>query len=261
MIMEEQIIRELQQIQLVRENHFLIKELLTKLFPAVIRVCEIKANAIVRINSNTLDEPVFDKVSRISYKPKGMNKKYHRASVPNDTMFYGIFIEDLDKNNESLLSAGFEAVELLRENKIGEEIITVSVWRVEKPLVLFSVFEKISFAQTFLANEFSKKVDKNHTEEYMISAIMSELIAGLGIYDGIIYPSVQTKGIIQTQNNEMVNSLCVALCPKVIDEGKVKPILASQHRVIVDENGFADLSKALNYCEIEEGQTKLLFRK
>lgn len=257
--MDELIINELQKILLLKENHNLIKEQLTKLFPSVVKVCEIHANAIVRINSNTLEEPVFDKVSRISYKQKGMNKKYQRASIPNETMFYGVFIDDVTKITEKLLSSGFEAVELLRDNKSGEEIITVSVWRIEKPLVLFSVSEEVNVAQTYLANEFSKKVDKNHPEEYMISAIMSELIAENGLYDGVIYPSVQTKGIVQTQNNEMVNSLCVALCPKVIDEGKVRLVLASQHRVIVDKNGFADLSKAFNYCEIKEGQTELLF--
>jgi len=202
------IISELQKIPLLKENHILIKEQLTKLLPAVVKVCVIRANAIVRINSNTLEEPVFDKVSRISYKPKGMNKKYQRASVPNDTMFYGIFIDNVNKITEKVLSAGFEAVELLRENKSGQEIITVSNWRVEKTLVLFSVSQDISIAHTYLANEFSKRVDKNHTQEYMISAIMSELIAEQGIYDGIIYPSVQTKGIFQTQNNEIVNSLC-----------------------------------------------------
>ena len=239
----------------------MIKELLTKLFPAVIRVCEIKAHAIVRINSNTLDEPVFDKVTRISYRPKELNDKYQRASIPCETVFYGIFIDDVNRIREKVLSAGFESIELLRENKSGEGIITISYWRVEKPLTLFSVSEEVSIIQSFLANGFSKKVDKNHTEEYMISAIISELIAEQGIYDGVIYPSVQTKGIVQTQNNEMVNSLCVALSPKVIDEGKLKPIIASQHKVIVDEKGKANLSKALNYCEIKEGQKELLFIK
>jgi len=257
--MDEQIIRELQQIQLVRENHFLIKELLTKLFPAVIRVCEIKANAIVRINSNTLDEPVFDKVTRISYRPKELNDKYQRASIPCETMFYGIFIDDVNRIHEKVLSAGFEAIEFLRENKSGEGIITISYWRVEKPLTLFSVSEDVSIIQSFLANEFSKKVEKNNTEEYMISAIMSELIAEQGIYDGIIYPSIQTNGFVQTQNNEIISSFCVAICPKVIDNGIIKPFFASQNKVIVNENGKANLYKAFNYCEIEEGQTELLF--
>lgn len=257
--MDELIIRELQQIPLVKENYFLIKELLTKLFPILIKVCDIHVgSSIIRANNNTAEEPVFGAVKRISYMPEERNKDYQRASTPNNTMYYGVFVHDFDLKN-AIYAAAFEVNDLLKYNKQGESIITISEWVVVKPLKLICISQGVSPIHDYLAYEFSKEVDITRKEDYMISAIMSEIIIEQEAYDGVIYPSVQTRGSRKTLTNETINPLCLALSPILIDEGKIKPIIASQHKVIVDENGNANLSKAFSYCEIEEGQTELLF--
>jgi hypothetical protein len=257
--MDELIIRELQQIPLVKDNHYFIKKLLRKLFPAVLNEFDIQAGAtIIRVNNNTEDEPIFSKVERISYMPNELNSEYQRASTPYNTMFYGVIVQISDQKN-ARYAAAFEVNKFLRENIQGKQTITVSKWQVIKPLKLFSITKDISSVQNYLANEFSKEVDKNCKEDYMISAIMSEIIVEQEGYDGVIYPSVQTHGSIKTLTNETINPLCLALSPRLIDEGKIKPVLASQHKVIVDENGKAKLFKAFNCCEIQEGQKELTF--
>jgi hypothetical protein len=257
--MDELIISELQKIPLIKDNHSLIKDQLAKLFPSVINVCDIHVGAtIFRVNNNTVDEPIFSKVERISYMPNELNCEYQRASTPYNSMLYGIMVLNLDQKN-ARYAAAFEVNKFLRENIQGKQTITVSKWQVIKPLKLFSITEDISSVQNYLAYEFSKEVDKNRKEDYMISAIMSEIIVEQEGYDGVIYPSVQTRGTMNTLTVETINPLCLALSPRVINEGKVNPIIASQHNVIVDENGKAHLSKAFNSCVIKEGQTELLF--
>ena len=41
-----------------------------------------------RAVNNTLLEPVFSDVDRISFKPASKSKKYARGNLPNQTMFY-----------------------------------------------------------------------------------------------------------------------------------------------------------------------------
>ena len=257
--MGELIISVLRKTPLIKDNHSLIKNQLAKFFPSVINVCDIHVGAtIIRVNNNTDDEPIFSKVERISYMPNKLNYEYQRASSPYNTMFYGVLAHDFILKN-AISAAALEVNKFLRENIQGKQIITVSKWEVIKPLKLFSITKNISSVQNYLAYEFSKEVDKNCKEDYMISAIMSEIIVEQEGYDGVIYPSVQTNGSIKTLTNETINPLCLALSPRLIDEGKIKPVLASQHKVIVDENGKAKLFKAFNCCEIQEGQKELIF--
>ena len=196
---------------------------------------------IERAVLNTDEEPVFKTASRLSYKPNEYNTDYQRASTPENTMFYGCVIPaDLSEKEikYARIIGATETCDLIRNEDAedGERFITFGKWRVVENLDLVSIVDpyveyrikylndlvnayraclnnlpaekskEIQCVLSYLASEFSKKVDYGKNYDYMVSAIFTELLVnhGRNKIDGILYPSVQTNGF----------GLCIAISPK-----------------------------------------------
>ena len=201
---------------------------------------------IERAVNNTEEEPIFSTKVRISYKPKVYNKTHLRASTPENTMFYASVIPEGDLSLEEITSARIigssEIIDLLRENINGERLITFGKWEVQELISVITIFDpnkdynikyineirdkyntkiltkdevvKRDELLSFLASEFSKKVENGGNHNYMISSIFTQLVVNNGA-DGVLYPSVQSDG----------NGLCLALHPRVMDKLKLIKVL------------------------------------
>lgn len=178
-----------------------------------------------RVNYN---EERFRKISHISFKPAEFNTTFQRASTPNNTMFYGCIVSENptpEELNLPRIIGLFETVPLMKDlNSEGEQLITVSKWKVIKDMEFVSVIhhegfrrensyakeqrqffsnflktiphvlaEKSIKATNFLANEFAKEITP-HDFDYLISAIFTEMLVNKGRFAGVIYPSVRTGG-------------------------------------------------------------------
>src|SRR5690606_7273824 len=92
----------------------------------------------------------FTTTERISFKPAHLNKEYARASTPDNTMFYGVPVDENSYDEDgrftgldySRITGGCEINELLKNPHIdaGEAIIIVGMWRVKEELNLVTVF-------------------------------------------------------------------------------------------------------------------------
>lgn len=167
--------------------------------------------------------------SDLSYKPREYNKKYQRASTPNNTMFYGTIVDADCPFYDTRTIAAIECSKLLRGgiNTSGNEKITFGRWQVIKDINLVSIVhkdffsdvrnnallkelhrvyeefikkspdieEKINLIARFFAEEYSKENITNDYD-YLLSAVFSEFITSDLGYDGVMYPSVQTGGQI-----------------------------------------------------------------
>jgi hypothetical protein len=154
------------------------------------------------------------------------NTTYQRASTPNNTMFYGCVLPDIEQvSNRGIarITAIFEASNLLRNNIVsGEEIIGFGRWEVKKEIHLVTIvyyddlintkgvsyelnkayrenlknypdkIENSIIVSEYLASEFAKKDIKTH-HDYLISATFTELMTQTE-FAGIIYPSVRIEG-------------------------------------------------------------------
>ena len=226
---------------------------------------------IERAVNNSEDEPEFNTVSRISYKPAKFNAEYQRASTPNNTMFYGAVVPEKTSDKEitnARITGAFEVAELIRnrELKNGESDITFGKWLVQDQISLATIFDptldyKIDYINEvkedylkninsapkeikekslrylkYLASEFSKPVKKGENHEYLISAILTEILVNSG-FDGVLYPSVQTAGV----------GLCVAIHPRLMD--KLSLFRAIQCKIIKTDGNIKIENE--KFCEIE----------
>lgn len=162
----------------------------------------------------------YSKKSELSYKPQKYNDKCQRASTPNNTMFYGTFVEEGRPIQETRIIAATECSSLLRgdKNTSGIEKITFGRWQVVKDINLVTIVHKNIFSSVenngllkelqnsyekfikespdieeknnliarFLAEEYSKKNTTNNDYEYFLSAVFAEFVVfDLG-YDGVM---------------------------------------------------------------------------
>jgi hypothetical protein len=180
---------------------------------------------VIRARPNRNGERHTTKDS-VSYKPAPLNTTYQRASTPSNTMFYGCVVPEkigIGEPDTSRVTAIFEASDLIRNDKDGEEVVTFSKWVVTKDIPLITIvyskdylkrsvfatelnelyLEMISglseelkqnslIISEFFANEFAKLKITDHTD-YLISAIFTELLIKKG-QAGVYYPSVRTEG-------------------------------------------------------------------
>lgn len=179
-------------------------------------------------------------VEQLSYTPSEFNTTYQRASTPEQTMFYGAVIPEVEGENEINLERIIGACEtssFLRDTNSpdGEEIIVFGKWRVKQKTSLFSIInpeiennqieffkemtmnyhsfldankDKIEDAelfQTFLSSEFAKSNIRGEFD-YLISSKFTEFV--VKHLAGVIYPSVRAD----------YNGLCVAIKPEIADE-------------------------------------------
>jgi hypothetical protein len=167
-----------------------------------------------------------------------------RASTPNETMFYGSIVPEIIGQGEpttARITIINEISEFARDlESIGEQIITFSVWEVQKEIKLLSLlhyknFERpTEFSKTlqvefekyikkypgkkeqttniaeFLGEQYAKTVSPEEDFDYLISACYSEIASELGL-DGVLYPSVKLAG-------EGIN---VAIKPKSVSKLKL----------------------------------------
>lgn len=170
----------------------------------------------------------------ITYLPSNKCKYYQRASIPNKSVFYGVISSDkYDINNCFLISAS-------ETTKIAdpEKVFTTGFWRVKQSLKCISLIADNTFhtekknplinqireemiktlckfsspyeAQKlirYFGKEFSKTC--NQECDYLISALLSDLLFDKFGYEAILYPSVQVKGKY---------GLNVAIRPDVVDK-------------------------------------------
>lgn len=229
----EEIINQLQDLDFSKYPKIEIQGLMRE----VGSMCDIvvhfkEGTPIMRGRPNKLSER-FETKSDYSFKPQSFNKRYQRASTPDNTMFYGIVanIKDIssitpDELNGMRLSV---CCELFHKGLNIEEIPKVSFgrWQVKKgeQLNVLSIIQEEKYKEsnellselrlayscfvnqgvykdikdkslnygTFLANEFSKAEILSHSD-YMISAIFSEFVSKDKQSDGILYPSVRAEG-------------------------------------------------------------------
>jgi len=244
-----EIINKLKKIDLSsypeKEVETLLKELFQNPIP-IITTDYRYPKEIERAVNNTEDEPIFNSKNRISFKPAKYNTTHQRASTPNNTMFYASVIPENNLSKDEIqyarITGAKEVVDLFRENIDGERTVTFGKWEIQDLISVTTIFDpnvdykiayinevkefykkqKLSDEQieqrdevlAFLADEFSKRVDKGNNYEYLISAIVTELIVNHNS-DGVLYPSVQADGY----------GLCLALHPRVMDRLKLIKVL------------------------------------
>jgi len=228
-----------------------IDSLMTKIGPLAILLTDFhNQKEIERAVNNTKEEPEFNTVSRISFKPEKYNHNYLRASTPNNTMFYGSVIsysdDEQEKRNARIVGAS-EVSTLMRSGEIieGFSRITFGKWKVTEQISLATIidpskeYEKpylielknkynsflnevpeevkvntVKWLQYF-SQEFGKRVSNGNNHDYLISAKFTELFVNNSQYDGVIYPSVQSDGY----------GLCVAIHPRAMHKLKLIKVL------------------------------------
>ena len=179
---------------------------------------------------------------RLSYKPAELNTHYQRASIPYNTMFYGIISNSYISAFGGCLG---EICECLRdENAIPKKyIVAISFWELLNDMTLpaiidpyghnnkskaFSIQEQLNeiISKNNLTNKsnnlaflefMNKEFKKRNIKEsdYWISAIYTDIITKIMDYDGIVYESVQS---VDPQLSEVK---CVALTPDFVDKNLI----------------------------------------
>lgn len=235
-----------------------ISELLDEVIRYVVPIIDIQpGQSFFRATVIGDDEGLLS-LNRLSYKPGLLNKKYQRASLPGETMFYAIFpnIQEAHWRSNSQIAAMMECAPCFRGDIAdGEWKIAVSEWVTKSPISLMALsspfknksirltecikdfinvakatpetFLLIRF-QEFLHNEFTKIVEVE--KEYRISALFVKKLldnskkVGRRI-DGVAW---QSAVLIDEKLND---SLSVAIAPTVIDTCFKAPINYCEYTV------------------------------
>lgn len=218
---------------------------------------------IERAVNNTKEEQEFNTVSRISFKPAKYNTNYLRASTPKNTMFYGSVISDDNLDADDIRYARIvgasEVSSLIRNSEVieGWSRVTFGKWKVIEKVSLATIIDPtFEYEQTylnklkkryweildempkevrentlkvlkFLSSEFSKYISNGNNHEYLISSKFTEIFTNTSKYDGILYPSVNTKGY----------GLCVAIHPKAINKIKLIKVLQCKITKTIAKDG------------------------
>lgn len=178
----------------------------------------------------------YKKRTELSYPPVNFCKVCQRATLPNQTMFYGTISDSETPTIDNRAMGLSECSTLARKGKTskGIEHFTVSTWYLTKAIQVVAIVDDIAFDNVknnrmldlakskfeeckqqsdfeeyarFVATEFSKPVDYDY--DYLISAAIADAYINDARFDGIAYPSVRIGG--QAGMN-------IALTPKVADE-------------------------------------------
>ncbi|HEX5170632.1 MAG TPA: hypothetical protein VFW11_15755 [Cyclobacteriaceae bacterium] len=222
----KEIVDELKKLDLKSNPYDKAKELISKIQKYGLIQTTLHPNKVVIRARPNRDKERHTTKDSVSFKPSKFNTTYQRASTPNNTMFYGCVVPEkigIGEPDTSRVTAIFEASDLIRNDKDGEEIVTFSKWVVTKDIPLITIVYSKDYAKTsvfatelnelylqmlkglseelrtnslivseFFANEFAKLEIVDHTD-YLISAIFTELLIMKG-QGGVYYPSVRTEG-------------------------------------------------------------------
>lgn len=159
----------------------------------------------------------------MSYKPLCLCQSYQRATLPNQTAFYGVLSDDVD-HWENARAIGISECSALSDVESGREYMSVSLWKIKEPITTYCIVssnsyldvdvsgnrllgdlrnfytnkfpdnEDASSASDFIVREFSKLVPEGHDCEYKISATWADMILNTVGFEAIAYPSVQLGG-------------------------------------------------------------------
>ncbi len=167
----------------------------------------------------------YKKRSQMTYCPVEKCLSMQRATLANQTMFYGVISDEQSHQEKARAVVVGECSKLCRMGKesVGRETFSVSYWEVVKPLSMISLINDKTFHEVkdnlvldqlrdafnslfggekssdedknisrFINSEFCKVV--NNDFEYLISAtIATDIVKEKGV-DGIFFPSVQFGG-------------------------------------------------------------------
>ena len=192
---------------------------------------DYKPYKLIRFRRHSNGENLFDQSEQLTYRKDILNiKNFGRANEPGQGFFY---CND-HKNHTTGIS---EAVSIFRGNSNSEEeILTIGVWDVKKPLKLALIlptaenkgknaefdemkkfyngfeesedFEELKKFNEFIAKEFTLDLQK-HKSNYKITCAFSNYIKEkFPEVDGILYASVKSE--FQGTN--------IVLWPEVADE-------------------------------------------
>ena len=183
------------------------------------------------------DDDVFISESRISYKKDAKGMDFGRATYEDRSAFYGCL------NTEIIQSSMTSALEILPMSKkdTARYNLVCGKWIIEEDLELLFLggsdnlihlcdeglerhnflFDSIKndheniiilkLIDSFICNEFSKKVEESKPWEYKISACYAEMMKDLG-EAGLVFPSVAANGA----------GLNIVLFPDSVDNGLIK---------------------------------------
>lgn len=217
----KEIIAELEKLDLSTYPYQQVMDLVNQFTPKIIRLTLPPVYAIERMRP---DGEIFER-KEISYKPAVLNKHPQRATLPNQTAFYGTICgigEPLFNNRKIALT---EASKLFRKGVAaqGVENYTISRWRTKGPLKL-AVFvhedifteakdnEMLKQAKLFKAKNttfidrplqldvYEKYVTQKFATpvvndyDYIITATIADRLLYASEMDGVLYPSVQCDG-------------------------------------------------------------------
>ena len=160
----------------------------------------------------------------MSYRPSSLCKSYQRASLPNQTVFYGIISDD-ERHLENARAIGIAECSVLADegiNSSGREYIANSQWIITEDIAVACIIsansykdvhnnrlleglrksfidkyqanEEALFVSDFIVDEFSKKVTSGHDNEYKISALYTDMLLYGAGFEAVAYPSVKLGG-------------------------------------------------------------------
>lgn len=249
---KQAVITRLSTLDLSRYPYFEIKELIRELgIVGLIKFTLHPGKIITRARC----DGNLKKVSDLSYKPQQFNKTCQRASTPINTMFYGCIVSEEQSLQDTLYISAVESSSLIRggTETSGSETITYGKWEVTKDINLLIIVHKDCFKDVqnslleelkstydnflescpdlaadidifskYFAGEFSKKNESGADYNYLISAILTEVVTTEHNFDGVMYPSVQAGGKY---------GFNVAITPKSVDT-KMKLVLAYETHLI-----------------------------
>jgi hypothetical protein len=168
---------------------------------------------------------IHKRVRNISYPPKSKGPiTYNRASTNKYQIFYGAVHGNIALQQLGALTTMIEVGSIMDDDNTADlEYVTVGRWSIERtlPIAVVGIHSTLAEAhpsvpdmksgyleliendpqfhqtylkiQQFVSSEFSKKVSKNNTHEYKISAAYGEGIFELG-FAALIFPSVKAEG-------------------------------------------------------------------
>ena len=209
----------------------------------IMKVTFPKGKCLVRSRLNK-DINRFNEIGELSFVPHDKNKKYARASTPNNTMFYACTSAPNEESTQYEKKIAFyETVDFLNNSdSSGYAKVTYGNWLLKDDLTLLAIipytkeYDKNDFIgemkKHYIAklketsdkyktkasidfldliySEFSKNVKKDY--EYMISAIFTEIMMQYNSFDGVFYPSIKSDDTCYN----------IALAPKTIDKLSLK---------------------------------------
>lgn len=228
------VISELQKIPMISENVQQIKELVRYLrFPIVGSVAS-KGFTIVRARRGD----GYRTQSEVSYKTASLCKTAQRASLLNQTIFYGVLSDDERHLENARAICVAECSSLFREGILaaGREKMTSTQWLITDDIRVACIMSANSFdgvsnnklleniKANFLAKfsgdldvlniaefveyEFSKKVQAGNESEYLLSASITDSLLYSYDFEAVAYPSVKFGGQA---------GLNIAIRPDVVD--------------------------------------------